>query len=148
MEARRLMHVREQIRNRFATLLSALAGGRVYTSRVYPVELLPAIGIFANTETATADPVILASRLNREVDVVVEIALEAIADVDQEVDDIAASVETAIAADPTLSGLAVDTTLTATNTTIDGEGEIPLAFARMNFRVWYRTSASDPTTAI
>lgn len=143
-----MAHVREQIRNAFASALSGLAGGRVYTSRVYPVEVLPAIGIFANSETSTADTVILAARMNREVDVVVEIAHEAVADVDSEIDDVAAAVETAIAANPTLSGVAVDATLTNTSISIDGEGEIPLAFARLNYRVWYRTTAADPTTAI
>lgn len=141
-------HVREQIRNSVATLLSAIAGGRVYTSRVYPLEILPAVGIFANSEISTQDPNLAAARLNREVDLVIEIAAEAISDVDATVDAIASSVETAIAANPTLSGIAVDVTLTGTTIEIEDSGDIPLAFARLNFRAWYRTTAANPDTAI
>jgi hypothetical protein len=141
-------HVREQIRNRFATLLGALAGGRVYTSRVYPVDILPAIGIFANSEISTQDPVLNPARMNREVDVVVEIASEAIADVDAAIDVIASSVETAIAADPTMAGIAVDVTLTGTTMEIEDAGDIPLAFARLTYRAWYRTTAANPDAAI
>jgi hypothetical protein len=141
-------HVREQIRNTFATLLSGLAGGRVYTSRVYPVDVLPAIGIFANSETSTQDPVLAASRLNRDVDVVVEIAAEAIADVDATVDGIASSVEAQIATNPTLSGIAVDVTLIGTTIEIDDAGDLPLAFARLTYRAWYRTTAGNPDSAI
>lgn len=141
-------HIREQIRNTFSTLLSGLAGGRVYTSRVYPVDVLPAIGIFANSETSTQDPVLAAARLNREVDVVVEIAAEAIADVDATVDGIASSVETQIASNPTLSGICVDVTLTGTTIEIDDAGDFPLAFARLTYRAWYRTTAANPDAAI
>lgn len=141
-------HIREQIRNRFATLLGSLVGGRVYTSRVYSVDVLPAIGIFANQETSTQDPVLAAARLNREVDVIVEIAAEAISDVDATVDAIASSVEAAIAADPTMSGLAVDVYLTGTAMEIEDAGDIPLAFARLTYRAWYRTTAANPDAAI
>lgn len=143
-----MAHVREQIRNRFATLLGALAGGRVYTSRVYPVDILPVIGIFANSETSTQDPTIAAARLNRDVDVIVEIAAEAIADVDATVDVLASSVESAIAADSTMAGIAVDVTLTSTTMEIEDAGDIPLAFARLTFRAWYRTTAANPDAAI
>jgi hypothetical protein len=141
-------HVREQIRNRFATLLGALAGGRVYTSRVYPVDTLPVIAIFANSETSVQDPLLAAARLNRDVDVIVEIAAEAIADVDATVDVLASSVESAIAADPTMAGIAVDVTLTGTTMEIEDAGDIPLAFARLTFRAWYRTTAANPDAAI
>jgi hypothetical protein len=141
-------HVREQIRNTVATLLSGIAGGRVYTSRVYPLEILPAVGIFANSEISTQDPNLAAARLNREVDLVIEIAAEAISDVDATVDAIASSVESALAANPTLSGIAVDVTLTGTTIEIEDAGDIPLAFARLTYRAWYRTTAANPDAAI
>jgi hypothetical protein len=141
-------HVREQIRNTVATLLSGIAGGRVYTSRVYPLEVLPAVGIFANSEISTQDPNLAAARLNREVDLVIEIAAEAISDVDATVDVIASSVESALAANPTLSGIAVDVTLTGTTIEIEDSGDIPLAFARLTYRAWYRTTAANPDAAI
>lgn len=144
-----MAHVREQIRNNVATALGALAGGRVYTSRVYPIDVLPAIGVFANSESSTEDPTLGIPRLNRQVDLTVEIAAEAVADVDDVVDALAADVEAAIAANPTLSGVAVETPLIATTITLDGgDAELPLAFARLTFRVWYRTTTADPETAI
>jgi hypothetical protein len=115
---------------------------------VYPLEILPAVGIFANSEISTQDPNLAAARLNREVDLVIEIAAEAISDVDATVDAIASSVESALAANPTLSGIAVDVTLTGTTIEIEDSGDIPLAFARLTYRAWYRTTAANPDAAI
>lgn len=144
-----MAHVREQIRNQIATILASLAGGRVYTSRVYPLEVLPAIGIYAGSESSQQDPTIGIPVYNREVDVVIEIATEALSDVDAAVDELAADVEALMAADLTLSGLAADAPLISTSVSLDGgDSEIPIAFARLTYRVWYRTTAANPEAAI
>ena len=147
-----MAHSREQIRNAAATALSALAGGRVYKSRVYPADVLPAIGVFTTNETARNDGFLTgavgAKRYNRELDLVVEILAEAIADVDAEVDTLASAVETQLAADYTLGGIAVDCELFGTTVDLEGDGDVPLAVARLTFRVWYRTTAAAPDTPL
>jgi hypothetical protein len=142
-------HVRQKIRERVQADLLALAGGRVYSSRVYPDTTLPAIGIYANTEESGAenDSLTVPRRYTRNLDIVIEIKATAAANVDDAVDDLAAQVEALLAADRTLNSLATDTELVSTAHS-QTAGERPLMVARLTYRVWYRTNASDAETAL
>lgn len=127
----------------------SLASGRVYSSRVYPDNTLPAIGIYANAEESSAenDALSVPRRYTRNLDIVVEIKATAALAVDDAVDDLAAQVEALLAADRTLNSLAADTELVGTAHSMTA-GERPLMVARLTYRVWYRTNASDAETAL
>lgn len=146
-----MKHARQLIREAVETQLAGISGVTFARSRAYKVLGLPAISIYANTENSSAenlDSLNTPRRYTREVNVVVEIVVESVSGADDAVDDYAAQVEAALAADLTLNSTAIDSTLYTTSIDFDGSSDKPLVIARLSYRVWYRTTALDPETAI
>ena len=106
-------HLRQQIREQIGTTLTGLTttGSNVFQSRVYQLEdsNLPALLIYTKSEES--EPVVIGSNrlLERNLTVVVDCYVKATTNFDDSVDTICKEVETAIAADPTLNSLAIDT---------------------------------------
>lgn len=144
-----MKHARQNIREAVATTLGAITA-TVYRSRVYPLDVLPVIAIYGNNETATSenDQLVSQKRYTRLMDLNIEIVAEAVADVDDEIDDLAAQVEALLGADPTLTATAVDSNLLTTTIELDGSGDKPLAVCTLLYQVWYRTTAADAQTSI
>jgi hypothetical protein len=142
-------HARELIRDAVVTACTGLAttGARVYRSRVYPLSqaLLPALLVFVTSEEAEPETMGLPQQIIRMARVVVEGYARASADYDETLDDIAAEVETAIGADPTLGGRARLAQIESTEIEFAGDGDQPVGVIRMTFRVEYRTAESNPT---
>ena len=109
-------HIRQQIREYFGTTLNNLTttGTRVYESRVYPLETVPALAIYTKSETS--EPIVIGTDrlMSRDLSVVVEGFAKATSNFDDTIDTISKEVEEAIAADRTLGGLAKDTYLEST----------------------------------
>lgn len=150
-----MSHVRQQIREQIQAQLlgdsnvSATVGTRVYRSRAYPDNVLPVVGVYANTERdENVRDIEFPKLYNRNLDVVVEIKAKAVSDVDDTVDLLAAYVEAELGSDQTLGGLTQDLVLLATDSRVVGEGEKALMVARLTWRAWYRTTAADPETAV
>jgi len=147
-------HARKQIRDAAVTALTGLTttGARVYPSRAVPVQedRLPALLVYTREETSGVDTIGGAGSrgLQRICSLRVEGICQSIADLDDQADDIAAEVETALAADPSLGGLAKDLQLTQTEIGFTDEGGQPIAGVRMIFAVQYRTRERAPSTAI
>lgn len=150
-----MAHVRQQIRDRFVTVLKTgvgLVSRRVYSTRVYPLtqSKLPAITVTIGAEASelmVMGATMGAKSLDRTADVVVSIYENATASVDSALDAIAVQVEEAIGADYTLSGLVKHSVLTSTGIDFSGETEQPVGIATLTFSVRYVTGFTDVETA-
>lgn len=145
-----MKHARQSIREAVITLLSGIAGVTLERSRVYPMVTLPVISVYANGEVSESENESMPSplRYSRRLQLQVDIAVEAVTGFDDTVDDYAAQVEAALAADVTLGGTATDSVLTRTTIDMDGSGDKPIAIARLQYEVWYRTTGTDPENVI
>lgn len=146
-----MAHVRQQIRDRIATLVTGLptTGANVYKMRRYALDdsKLPAICVYTSDETSSL--ITIGSRtLRRVINVMVEVFIKGSSTaVSDTLDGICVSAEEAIAADFTLNGLAKSCVLTGTEININVEGEQSIASAQLVYSVEYVTSITDVETA-
>jgi|TARA_R110002073_G_scaffold52245_3_gene136200 hypothetical protein len=145
-------HVRQQIRERVATTLTGLTttGSKVYQSRVYPLaaDNLPGLLVFTNSETSEPDQMGAQPELARELTLTIEGYAKGTANTDDTLDTISKEVETALAADTKINGLAKDIFLTGTDIQLSGEGDQPIGIVTMTFDVQYRTANNAPDVAL
>lgn len=145
-----MKHHRQVIREQVATLLAPV-GITVRRTRIYPYDSLPAISVWMNQERVTnenSSSLNTPARYTREAELVIEVSAEAVNNVDDALDDYVARVESALAADLTLSDTVTECILERTSFQVFGEGDKPVMTARMSYRVWYRTTALNPELAI
>jgi len=145
-------HVRTQIREEIGTTLTGLTttGSRVYQSRVYPLESGGTPALLIYTKSEDSEPTVIGSnRLSeRNLSVAVEIYVKATANFDDTIDTAAKEIEAAIAADPTLNGLAKDCYLQSTEIEFNAEGEKPLGVASLIFLTNYYVREQAPDVAV
>ena len=143
-------HVRKQIRDYIAALLEDLTTTetRVFTNRVRAMKKKDLPGLIIYTVEEDSDPGAVGGHLNRTLDLAVEAYVKTSETIDDDLDTIAAEVETAIASDPTLGGLAQDVLYASSELFLDGEGDKKTGVIRMIFQVGYRTAKTDPTTTV
>lgn len=145
-----MAHVRQQIRDRVATLVTGLGtGATVYKMRKYSLDdaKLPALIVYTTSESS--DLITIGTRtLRRRLDVVVEaLALGSSATIFETIDTMCVEVEEALAADFELNGLAKSTVLRSTETDVNVEGDRGVGVGTMTFQVEYVTSIGDVETA-
>ena len=138
------MHVRTQISYRFTELITGLptTGSSVYKSRLYPLQNddLPGLCIFARSENIDEEEGKIDRLQHRDVFVVVNAKDKIEAGLDDNLDQIAAEVETAVFTDPFLSGLAMSIDLISTEIETSVEQEQPVGDMIMLFKVTYFTN--------
>jgi hypothetical protein len=141
-------HLRQQIRTRVVTLLTGLTttGARVYASRIYPMAdaNLPGLTIYAAEETADIATLATPRRSQRELSLIVEGRAKAITGLDNTLDTICTEVEKALAADPSLNGLANDQWLTRTSMELSGDGEQPVGVVTLEYTIRYDVAENTP----
>lgn len=146
-----MSHVRQQIRDRVATVVTGLptTGSNVYKTRRYALDdsKLPAICVYTMDESSSL--ITIGSRtLRRVINVVIDIVIKGSSTtVSDTLDGICVSAEEALAADFTLNGLAKSSVLTSTEIDVNVEGEKSIASARLVYAVEYVTSITDVETA-
>lgn len=149
-----MAHVRTQIVTAIASAVTGLAttGWRVFVQRRYPADetRLPCLLIYRASEVSEVAEM---GRPPREMMRTVDVSIEAVASgasADDTLDTIASQVETALAADITLGGLARDAVCVGwqSGPVSDEQGRKQIASARQTVRVTYFTTDSDPDTAI
>ena len=140
-----MSHVRAQIRTAVSAVLDDIT--TVYASRVYPLEAdeLPVILVYTNAEQIESQAF---NTLDRVLELVVEIVAKSGDALDDELDDLLARCETAIAANPDLDGLAVEAIPVTIDVSVSTEGAQPVGRARLTYSVLYRTSSTDPQNVI
>jgi hypothetical protein len=146
-----MSHVRKQIRDRIATILTSgvtLVSSRVYKTRVYPLSQakLPAVTVYVGSESSGL-MTIGVKTLMRDLEVSIDVYENANASLDDNLDAIAVQIEETIGADFTLNGLAKQSVLTSTSIDFSGETEQPVGIARLTFTIRYITSVDDVETA-
>lgn len=146
-----MAHVRKQIRDRVATLVTGLptTGANVYKMRRYALDdtKLPAICVYTMDESSSL--ITIGSRtLLRTINVAVQaFAKGASTTISDTIDTICVEVEEAIAADFQLNGLAKSCVLTESQIDINVEGERSVANVSLIYSVEYVTSITDVETA-
>lgn len=146
-----MSHVRQQIRDRVATLVTGLptTGSNVYKMRRYALDdaKLPAICVYTTDESSSL--ITIGSRsLRRVINVVIDIIIKGSSTtVSDSIDTICVSAEEAMAADFTLNGLAKSSVLTSSEIDVNVEGEKSIASARLVYAVEYVTLITDVETA-
>ena len=146
-----MAHVRKQIRDRIASVLSTsvtLVKRRVYASRVYPLteDKLPAVTVYTGSENSNRLNMGV-SDLNRSLTIDVDIYVRMTQTFDDDVDAIAVQIEEAIANDFTVNGLAKEAVLTGTDIQFSGDAEQPVGVAKLTFTVRYVTALTDVEAA-
>lgn len=146
-----MAHVRKQIRDKVAALLSAnvsLVKRRVYTTRVHPLNdsNLPAISVYTGSESSNRLQAGVTDMI-RELSLEIDCYVRETSSFDDDVDAIAVQVEEAMAGNFTLDGLAKFTVLTSTQIQFDGDADQILGIAKLTYSVRYVTPINDAETA-
>jgi hypothetical protein len=149
-----MSHVRTQIRNRVAAVLTGLTttGEKVYKSRVYPMDktAMPGICVYITSERSVEEDF---TTLVKEVDVVIDAYVSGAA-WDTNCDKVQAEVETALYADHNtamdryLDGLAISLEYSQADSQYVGEAEKPYGVLRMIYRARYAITRGAPETAL
>ncbi len=144
-------HARTLIRDALVVLLGSLAttGARCKADWPYPTAPgeLPALRLFLPREQRDDGLSDMGSKIGRSADLVVIGYAQGVLVADT-LDTIAAEVETAIAADPTLGGAVKQILYQGTTVEIDGDGHKRAGEIRLTFAVRYRTRVSDPSQTV
>lgn len=145
-----MSHVRQQIREAAATVLTGLAttGSNVFKSRVRVLsdDDLPALIITTNSETID-DSSVDGSLLYRTLTVSVRGVAKVTAAIDDTLDTIAAEVETTLTAE-SLGGLVKSITLESIEIEIDDTLDRPAGSIVINFQAIYLTAPGTPGVAL
>ena len=145
-----MTHVRAQVRAAAVTLLTGLptTGTRVFPTRSWPLSTnqLPALLIYTSDETAEPGSLTRPINLHRSVSLVVEAVASKCNGLDDLLDAMCAEVEAELAMDPSLTGLAKNSTLRRTEIEVRSDGDATVGIARMTFEVLYVTSSENPHT--
>jgi hypothetical protein len=148
-------HVRQQIREAAATLLTGLTttGARVFQSRVHVLADadLPGLVITTNEEQAEFGSIGFPALLNRQLNLQVRALAKANSNLDDTLDTMIKEVETALSANVaanTLGGLAKHIDLNSIYIDMNADAEKPIGQATMSFSVFYKTVANAPDISI
>lgn len=136
-----MAHVRQQIRESVATLLTGLTttGSNVFQSRVYPLSesKLPGLLIYTTDEVSEYLSIAKPRMIQKTLTVTAEIFVKAVSNYDDLLDDSIKEVEAVIHSNTTLSGLVKDLIVTSVSTEFSGEGDQPLARATVQIEAFY-----------
>lgn len=150
-------HVKTQIRD--AVAASGVLGNltttatRVFKARPDDLPLqsteLPALCIYTDEEEIELGTLSRSGRrLIRRLQLKVRGYVQASGDIDKSTDTITKEVETAMAADVTLGGLAKDIEPISVTKGQDAEGETPVAWVELLYIVEYHTAQGTPDAAL
>lgn len=145
-------HVRTQIRDKAVALVTGLTttGVNVFPSRKYPLDddIFPGLCVYTLTEDIDEEEGKAAGIQFRSVDVVIEGYDALVAGLDDNLDTIAAEVETAIFADRFFTGLLKALDLTTTEIDLNVEAAKPVGMIKLTFKAQYLTEEGAPTVAL
>ena len=146
-----MAHVRQQIREAAATLLSGLTttGTRVYQSRIYTLRDpdLPCLLISTDDEQITALGPEESTAQERTLQLSIRCVSKQVADMDDTLDTMLAEVETALA-NQTFSNKVKGLYLESISIEMSDELEKPVGIANAVFRTTYYTATGSPATAL
>lgn len=145
-----MSHARQTIRDAFVAAVTGLSitGSRVYKARIMPLDddCLPGLLVKPPFESITENDEVMGTVQERALQIDVSGYDKLTAGLDDQLDDIAAEIETAVFAAtlPNVYGL----DLIETETDIVDGAEQPVGEITLSFRVQYLTEAGSPGTAL
>ena len=144
-----MSHVREQLRKAVATAVTGLTttGAKVYTNRVYPVDVTdcPCLIITSTGDDVEPQTICNPYMQTRQTRIQIEAYAEGVSGFDDQIDTICVEVETAIA--NASSSLVKGMYLRGTRIEFD-QGEQPIGRATMVFTQDLYTESNAPQTAL
>jgi len=148
-----MAHVITQIRDAIAANLGAMAtvpASRVFVDRLYALERadLPCVLVSVTNDTATPGSFGAGIVFDRNVTIDVHVCVSAKGTFDTDANAIQDEVEKAIAADPTLGGVATVVRYTGRAKTISGDGDTPFVALALQYDAAYRTLSTAPDVAV
>lgn len=145
-----MAHVRKQIRDNIASALTGLSttGANVSVTRVYPFAeaKLPRISIYTRSELSEYTTIGSARTQVRTLSVAVEVMVKT--SIDDDLDQIASEIESALASDVTRGGLAKDTRVVGFEAEFSGDGDQPVGSAVISVDVDYVTIEGNPEVSV
>ncbi len=144
-----MAHARQQLRAAVVTKLTGLTTtvANVFTSRTLPLgAVTPALCIYTSSEVFDYDQGSLGNRPMRFITLNVNGYHSG--DDDDTLDTIAAEVETALFADPTLGGLAQYLVQVSQEISRDGDGETQTGVIDIEMQIAYRAVDGAPTVPL
>jgi hypothetical protein len=146
-----MSHVRQLIREEIATAITGLTttGANVFQTRVMPMNdaVLPGLAIYTGSEEINTDDEQRVARVQERIlEVIVEGYDKLATGVDDQLDDIAHEVETAIFGATLTKCSHVD--LSSIETSVESGAELPVGKITMTFRAHYLTADGAPSTLI
>lgn len=148
-----MAHVRQQIRDKFVSLVTGLATteGRVFKTRLYPLhdENLPGLCVSIGPEENVRDEEDAVETIQRRgLEVYIDARAKVVAGLDDVLDTILAEVETVVFADRFLGGLVASLDLEAVEPELLAEQDQPVGSLLMIFKVVYLTEEGAPEIAL
>lgn len=148
-----MSHARQQIREAIGTLLNTITGLTVFESRQtekYADDDLPAATVLTLEDRVLPDTQPINSLdADRALTISIEVRAKHTTGIDDELDDLATSIEETLGADLTLSGLVRLILLDSTEIEIDdGSLERPVGLMKMTYSAIYRVSSDDVETIL
>lgn len=137
-----MTHARATIRENFVSLLTGLTttGSNVFASRIWPLTASQLPGLLIYSEAEESEESSNGRALLRRLTILIDARVKATdGAIDNALDTIAEEIETAVEADPTLSGAALFTILESTEFEFNNEQSDPVGVMQMRYRVDYRT---------
>jgi hypothetical protein len=144
-------HVRQQIREAAATLLTGLAtsGARVYQSRLHALRDSNLPGLLVNTDSEEIQQLTMHSTpdIERTLELSVRCVAKAAANLDDTLDTMAKEVETVLGAASVMTTLIKSIELSGLRIDMEDGLESPVGMATLSYRVTYVTASNAPTVA-
>ena len=146
-----MSHVRQQIREAAATLLTGLTttGARVYQSRIYTLRDpdLPCLLISTDDEQVVSTGIAINAIQDRSLKLTVRCVSKLVSNLDDLLDTMLAEVETALG-NQELGGKCENIILESITVEMNDELEKPVGIATATFNVSYFTATGSPSTAL
>jgi hypothetical protein len=145
-----MSHVRQQIREAAATLLTGLTttGARVFQSRIYPLRDadLPCLLISTDDEKIDTLGLSAGGLQERELSLVIKAVAKQSAALDDALDTSLAEIETALTGQ-SLGGIAKSNTLESISVEMSDDLEKPVGILTATFQITYYTATGAPGVA-
>jgi hypothetical protein len=146
-------HIKQQLREAAAAAVGNLTttAGRVFQSRVYPLQGNEVPGLCVYTRRSDNEPLTLkrpGGRLARQIELAIEIHVKKVSNPDDELDLIQKEVEVAMSADITFGGIAKDSYLDSEDDEEDGDGERPTWQRTLVYLCMVHTADNVPDVAL
>jgi len=141
MNSAKLDSKRSLIRKKIAAILKPLVQGRVFLSRVYPVDknALPGLTVFINRDEANLEYVSMGSSAPwHDLTLTVQVHVAGMNLIDEAIDNLERQVCQCLTCDTTLDGLVSNLHWLSTEIVLNGEGVKPVGIADITFILTFK----------